>query len=316
MKVTSTRRTGVSSSKIDAILNKSKFKTVVEQYLLDTHQIEESSSETGRQKMEMGKVMEPVIKDLVERTLNVNLVVDKNRYQHDIYDMFTIEFDALDLVNRVIYEFKNTEKDENTIYRTYYPQVQFAMMMSNFDNARICYLRNGWELGFVDVKRDDNFIENMVRAGLYYSNCLVNKQQPDPDYVNCITNNINFYRTEASTLKGVGVVLDLNNNSDIEKLYAWADVKEKISKLEKEESTYKTYFADKYGKYSDGSITYTNVEMEREGGYDLHAFIKDHPHIDLRPYKKDNAKYSRQMLRVRKSKDEVKTEEIDTEDIV
>jgi predicted phage-related endonuclease len=315
MKVTSIKRTGVSSSKIDAILNKSKYRTVVEQYLLDTKQIEESVSSKGIKKMEMGKFMEPIIKDLVERTLDVKLTVDKNRYKHDTWDTFTIEFDALDLANDVIYEFKNTERDEKSIYNTYYPQVQFAMMMSNFNNARICYLRNGWELGFIDVKRDDNFIEHMVRAGLYYSNCLVNKKQPDPDYINCITNNINFYRTEDSTLRGVGVNLELPNN-DIQKLYQWADIKNNISKLEREEDTYKTYFADKYGKYSDGSITFSNVETEREGGYDMHAFIKDHPHIDLRPYKKENTKYSRQTLRVRKAKDEVKIAEIDTEDIV
>jgi len=315
MKVTQTRRTGVSSSKIDAIMNKSKFKTALDQYLLDTKQIEETMTETGLQKVEMGKVMEPVIKELVEKTLNVKLVVDKSRYVHDTYDMFTIEFDALDTENRVVYEFKNTEKDEKTILKTYYPQVQFAMYMIGWKHARICYLRNGWELGFIDVKRDENFIEHMVTAGLYYANCLNNRQQPDLDYINGIVYSVNFYRGSENTLKGVGVELDLSTH-DIEKLYEWNDIKLQIANLELEEGKYKSHFSDIYGKYNDGTVSFSNVEMERDGGYDLHLLMKDNPQIDFNKYKKDNTKYARQQIRVKKPKENVRIIQTVTEDIV
>jgi predicted phage-related endonuclease len=315
MKITSTRRTGVSSSKIDAILNKSKFKTALEQFLLDTKQIEETFTETGKQKMEMGKVMEPIIKDLVEKTLNVKLVVDKNRYQHDIHDMFTIEFDALDVDNGVIYEFKNTEKDEKTILKTYYPQVQFAMYMSNYQHARICYLRNGWELGYIDVKRDENFIKYMEAAALYYANCLVHNKQPDLSHIDYIVSNIDFYRGEENTLKGVGVNLDLNTN-EVELLYEWNDLKQHIANLEYQEGIYKNKFSEKFGKYNDGTLSFSNVEMERDGGYDLHTLMKDHPEINFNKYKRENTKYARQMLRVKKPKESIKLEVVNTEDIV
>jgi predicted phage-related endonuclease len=315
MKATSTRRTGVSSSKIDAILNKSKFKTVVEQYLLDTHQIEETFTETGRQKVEMGKVMEPVIKELVEKTLDVTLTVDKTRYQHDEYAEFTIEFDALDTFNKVVYEFKNTEKDEKTLLKTYYPQVQFALYMTGWQTARICYLRNGWELGYIDVQRDENFIEGMVKAGLYYAECLAKKQTPDVEHVNYLTYNIDFYRGEDNTLKGVGVTLDLDT-TDIEKLYEWNDIKQQIASLELQEGIYKGHFSEKFGKYSDGTVSFSNVEMERDGGYDLHSLMKDHPEIDFKKYKKENNKYARQQLRVKKSKESAEVVTTITEDIV
>lgn len=315
MKVTSTRRTGVSSSKMDAILNKSKFKTALEQYLLDTKQIEETFSETGKQKMEMGKVMEPIIKDLVEKTLDVKLVVDKTRYQHDMYDMFTIEFDALDTFNRVVYEFKNTEKDEKTILKTYYAQVQFAMYIIGWDKARICYLRNGWELGYIDVRRDENFIKYMEVAALYYANCLNNKQQPDLSHIDYIVSNIDFYRGEANTLKGVGVNVDLTTE-DVEKLYEWNDLKQQIANLEYQEGIYRSHFSEKYGKYNDGTLSFSNVEMERDGGYDVHTLMKDHPEINFNKYKRENAKYARQSLRVKKSKESIKLDIVNTEDIV
>ena len=315
MKVTSTRRTGVSSSKMDAILNKSKFKTALEQYLLDTKQIEETFSETGKQKMEMGKVMEPIIKDLVEKTLDVKLIVDKTRYQHDMYDMFTIEFDALDTFNRVVYEFKNTEKDEKTLLKTYYAQVQFAMYIIGWDKARICYLRNGWELGYIDVRRDENFIKYMEVAALYYANCLNNKQQPDLSHIDYIVSNIDFYRGEANTLKGVGVNVDLTTE-DVEKLYEWNDLKQQIANLEYQEGIYRSHFSEKYGKYNDGTLSFSNVEMERDGGYDVHTLMKDHPEINFNKYKRENAKYARQSLRVKKSKESIKLEIVNTEDIV
>ena len=315
MKVVSTKVTGVSSSKVDAILNKSKYKTALEQYLLDTHQIEETFTETGKQKVEMGKVMEPVIKDLVEKTLGIKLVVDKTRYRHDVYEMFTIEFDALDTFNHVVYEFKNTEKDEKTLLKTYYAQVQFAMYIIGWDLAKICYLRNGWELGYIDVKRDENFIEGMVSAGLYYVECLKNKQQPDLQHIDYLTRNIDFYRGEENTLKGVGVNIDLDT-ADIEKLYEWNDIKQQIAKLELQEGIYKEHFSEKFGKYTDGTVSFSNVETERDGGYDINTLMRDNPQIDYKKYKRESTKYARQQLRVKKSKDTVKIITTDTEDIV
>lgn len=315
MKKISIRKVGVSSSKIDAIMNKSRFKNAIEQYLLDTHQITEDFTEVGRQKMEMGKVMEPIIKEIVEKNFNVNLVVDKNRYCHDELDGFTIEFDALDYNNNTVYEFKNTEKDEKSILKTYYPQVQFAMYMIGWEKARICYLRNGWELGYIDVKKDENFIKYMVEAGLYYLDCLENQVKPDLEHIDKIVDNVEFYKGEENTLKGAGIALDFNQD-EIELLYKWKDIKTELDKLEFEEQRIKGVFAEKYGKYNDGSISYSNVESIREGGVDIKALIKDNPSIDVRKYLKEDSKFARQVLRVKKRREDEKIIIKETEDIV
>ena len=304
LKITTNFRTGVSSSKMDAILNKSKYKSVIEQYLLDTKQITETVTEVGRQKMEMGKVMEPIIKDLSERYFSVKLDVDKNRYQHDVHEAFTIEFDALDWENKIVYEFKNTEKDEGSILETYYAQVQFAMFMIGWTAARICYLRNGWELGYIDVKRDQNFLDNMEIVGNYYAKCLKDREQPDPDYINSIVANINFYTSKDRGLKGVGQTLDLTTQ-EIADLYAWNDLKRQIAALELQEQTFKAKFSERYGKYSDGAVTFTNTETLREGGINISELLKDNPQIDIRKYTKEATKFSRQLLRVKQPKEEV-----------
>jgi hypothetical protein len=303
IKATTNFVTGVSSSKIDAILNKSKFKGVVEQYLLDTKQITETVGEVGRQKMEMGKVMEPIIKDLVEKNFNIKLTVDKTRYAHDVHKRLSIEFDALDWTDKMVYEFKNTEKDEQTILETYYPQVQFAMFMIGWDKARICYLRNGWELGYIDVKRDQNFIDNMEVVANYYVKCLERKEEPDPVYIDSVVANINFYTSKDRGLKGVGSSLELSTE-EITDLYAWNDIKSQIAQLELQEQTYKQKFSEKYGKYSDGVVTFSNVETEREGSVNLKELLLDNPNIDLKKYTKEPTRYSRQLLRVKKGKSE------------
>lgn len=310
----SIRRTGVSSSKMDAILNKSKYRTVTEQYLIDTKQIEDVVTETGRQKMAMGHVMEPVIKELVEKELGVKLTVDKTRYQDEYHPLFTIEFDALDYENEVVYEFKNTERDEATLVETYYAQVQFAMYMIGWFNARICYLRNGWQLGYVDIKRDDNFIEYMVKAGEYYAECLEERIEPTPEVIDEIASHIEFYKQFEKGLRGTNEVIELTPD-EIEALYQWQDVKNKIAALEVEEARFKGMFSEKYGKFSDGNLSYTNVEASRAGGIDITSLLLDHPEIDVRKYERPSTVYSRQMLRAKRRKEDKVIEKI-TEDIV
>jgi hypothetical protein len=138
-----------------------------------------------------------------------NLVVDKERYMHDEMDFFRVEFDALDYRNQVVYEFKNTEQDEDKLRETYYPQVQLAMYVIGWDLARIVYLRNGWELGYIEIPRDDNFIEYMVLAGTYYYLCLTTPTEPDPNYIDGIVENIDFYK-EQDERKGTGCRSGLN----------------------------------------------------------------------------------------------------------
>jgi hypothetical protein len=112
----------------------------------------------------------------------------------------------------------------------------------------------------------------------------------------------------------VGVSLDLQPN-EIDMLYQWSDVKNKISELEHEEEKFKGYFSEHYGKFNDGTITYQNQEIIRKGGFDVYALLKDHPEIDVRPYTKGDISFMRQQLRMRRKVEKGDVEK-DTEDIV
>lgn len=304
MKQVEQPRTSVSSSKISAILNKNKYRSVVEQFLYDKKRKKAEFTETSRQKMNMGTMMEPVIKNLVEGFFDVNLTVDKNRYHHDDYSYMTIEFDALDYDNKVVYEFKNTEMDESHIYETYYPQVQFAMFVIGWDKARICYLRNGWDLGYVDVDKDDNFIEHMVEAAILYNAHLESDTEPNPEDFDRIAEKINFYKEQEP--KKAKEVVDLYME-EIEELHRWAKIRKEINLLEIEEAKIKGKFADKFGKYEDEWVNYQNGEYIRKGNIDINALKRDHPEIDFSQYEKPDTKYQRQTLRFKKrDEDDVK----------
>jgi predicted phage-related endonuclease len=302
MKVAEKRRTGVSSSKISAILNRNKYRDVIDQWMQDTKRKKPEFTNTAQQKMSMGTKMEGIIKELVEEHFGIALTVDKNRYVDDGRPYMSIEFDALDYRNQVVYEFKNTEMDENHIYETYYSQVQFAMFMIGWNKARICYLRNGWDLGYVDVERDDNFIEHMLEAAARYNHCLVEDIQPDPEEFNEIANNIKFYQ-DIAYLKPSTEVADLTVE-EVQALYEWAEVRKEIDKLQIEEARYKGMFADKFGKYKDEALTYSQGEYVRKGGYDLELLKKDYPDIDFEKYRKPDNKYTRQMLKYKNVEEE------------
>jgi hypothetical protein len=297
MRIVEIPKTSVTSSKISAILNRSKYRDVIAQYKLDTKQAEDSFPESARRKMDMGTRLEPIIAQAAQDFFNIILVVDKERYMHDDHNHFRVEFDALDYKNHVVYEFKNTEQDEDTLRETYYPQVQLAMYVIGWDLARIVYLRNGWELGYIEVPRDENFIEHMVTAGNYYNQCLMTLTEPDPNYIDTIAANIDFYK-EQDERKGMDIEVELNDD-DVAKLYEWGKLKKEIQTLEIEEARFKGYFADKYGKYKDEFVSFSNAEYVRKGNIDLKQLKMDYPDIDLEQYRGGDTKYQRQTLKYR-----------------
>lgn len=302
MRIVEIPKTSVTSSKISAILNRSKYRDVIAQYKLDTKQAEDSFPESARRKMNMGTRLEPIIAEAAQDFFNVNLIVDKERYMHDDNNQFRVEFDALDYTNFVVYEFKNTEQDEDTLYETYYPQVQLAMYVIGWDLARIVYLRNGWELGYIEVPRDENFIEHMITAGNYYYECLTTLTEPDPIYIDIIAANIDFYQKQDER-KGLDLEVDLLDE-DVAKLYEWGKLKKEIQKMEIDEARFKGYFADKYGKYKDENISYSNAEYVRRGNIDLKQLKMDYPEIDLEQYRGGDTKYQRQTLKYRANLEE------------
>lgn len=297
MRVKTERITGFSSSKILAVMGKNHFRSAMDQWLIDTKQMTVEMSESGLQKTKMGNTMEPIIKQLVEEAIGKPLHLTKDRYMHDDYDFLTIEFDALDLENKVVYEFKNTEHDEDFLIEMYYPQVQSAMAIAGYDKARICYLKNGWALGMIDIDRDDNFIEHMIKVGAYYIGCVQNMIPPDESYIDELIAPINFFKQyEKDPVEPLFL-----DKEGIDLLKEWADLKVQIANLQQEEDKLKGYFIDKKGKFNGQDFVYTNTTSTRKGGIDLDKLLYDYPNIDLDAYRKRDSVYQRQILKIKRS---------------
>jgi hypothetical protein len=252
--------------------------------------------------MSVGTKIESFIKDLVEEHFNIALTVDKKRYIDKHMDYMSTEFDALDYRNKTVYEFKNTEMDEDHIYETYYGQVQFAMHIIGWHQARICYLRNGWDLGYVDVPRDQNYIDNMLLAAAKYWYCLETDKMPDPAEFDEIASRIEFYQKQ-DNLESATEPADLSLE-EIADLHRWSEIRKEIDKLKIEDARFKGQFADKFGKYKDENLTYSQGEYVRKGGYDLDLLKKDFPDIDFEKYRKPDRKYTRQMLKYKDTTEE------------
>lgn len=301
-------RTAVSSSKVTAILGKNHFRGILEQFYMDTKKVKASFGEVSKQKMRMGHLIEPIIKEAVENHLGVKLLVDKRRYRHDDHEDFTVEFDAVDKKNKVIYEFKNTEMDEDHLLEYYYAQVQFAMYIIGWDKAIIAYLRNGWELGFIEIDRDEDFIEKAIPLLRYYADCVRDKTEPDVDYIMDKVDEIAFFAKTDEGLAGVGETADLTED-EVEMLYEWADVKLEEKRVKAENDKFKEYFGTKFGSYKDPSITYSNTEYIRKGTFDSKLFMKDNPDFDPTPYMNEDKVFQRQGLRLKKAFTNAKNKE-------
>jgi len=297
MKIQTERKTGFSSSKILAVMGKNRFRTATEQWLIDTKQKVVEMTETGLQKTKMGNTLEPVIKKLVEEAIGKELWLTKERYMHDDYDFLTIEFDALDKENEVVYEFKNTEHEKDYLIQMYYPQVQSAMAITGYKKARICYLKNGWALGMIDIERDENFIEHMITVGKYYINCVRNMVEPDEEFIAELVEPITFFKQFE---KAPTEELQLDEK-EVDLLYEWSLLKKKIADLQDEENKLKGYFADKYGKFNNGNIVYNNVASVRKGGLDVDKLRYDYPDIDIEKYRKGDSHFYRQTVKVKKA---------------
>jgi len=293
-------RTAVSSSKVMAILGKNFFRGTMEQFYMDTKKVKPSFGAVSQQKMRMGHVMEPIIKDAVESHLGVKLLVDKKRYSHDDHKDFTVEFDAVDMTNKVIYEFKSTEMDEKHLKDMYYGQVQFAMYIIGWEKAVIAYLRNGWELGYIEIDRDNDFIEKSIPLLRYYADCVRDKNEPDVDYIMDKVDEIEFFIETETALQGVGVEVDLTED-EIGMMYEWADVKLDEKRIKAENNSFKEYFATRYGSFKDPSVTYSNTEYIKKGAFDSKLFLKDRPDFDPTPYMKEDTVVQRQGLRLKKA---------------
>lgn len=280
-------------------MGQNPFRSPYEQWLIDTKQMKPEFTESSMQKINMGHLMEPVIKQAVEERIGKELTLDKNRYMHDDYDFLTIEFDALDNEEGIVYEFKNTEHDEEHIRNMYYPQVQSAMAITGYNKARICFLRNGWNLQMIDIERDENFIEHMIKVGQYYITCVRDMMPPDEDHIADLVAPIEFFQTEEPE-EVPALELD---DEDRKLLIEWAETKNQLSELKQQEAALRGHFSDKYGKYADPYVTFTNKSYKRQGGFDMERLMYDYPDIDFEQYRKPGSSYQRQTVRIIGSKD-------------
>jgi hypothetical protein len=131
---------------------------------------------------------------------------------------------------------------------------------------------------------------------------LTTMTEPDPAYIDEIAGNINFYK-EQDERQGIDVEADLTQD-DVEKLYEWGKLKKQIQLLEIEDARFKGYFADKYGKFKDENINYSNAEYTRKGNIDLKKLKIDYPEINLEEYRQADTKYQRQTLKYRANLEE------------
>ena len=248
--------------------------------------VEQIFSDKTNEKMEMGRIMEAVIRDTASKKWDLNIQYTPDTYALKANPMFTANIDGF-IKNAdgslEIVEIKNTEEtDIEKLYDYYKYQIQYYMWFFNAKSARLIALSNGWHLQQFVVKPDEQLqFEILERANAICK--AINTGELDEKYFGA---NI-----EETDVKGVSIkYLENEMEEKLNKLY---DLKQDIAAKEDEIKSLEQEIKDLYANETEkvilatGKCNYTLTVSERKGTVNYKQYLADHniDSIELEEYR-------------------------------
>jgi putative phage-type endonuclease len=173
------RRTKVCASDAAIVLGASKFRTKQELWAEKCGFID---PEPENFFMKRGKELEEPARKYAEEMLDT-LFLPEVRL-HPVYDWMCASYDGISFDNKVLIEIKCPLKKANhamakegKIPDYYMPQLQHQMAVGGFDEC-IYFSFDGKEGVSVNVKKDDDFISNMIEKEYEFYQCMINLTEP------------------------------------------------------------------------------------------------------------------------------------------
>lgn len=241
--------------------------------------VEQVFSDKANEKMEMGKVMERVIRDTASKKWDLNIQYSPDTYALVENPFFTANIDGF-IKNAdgslEIVEIKNTEEtDIEKLYDYYKYQIQYYMWFFNAKSARLIALSNGWHLQQLVVGRDEALIgEILNRANAICK--AINTGELDEKYF-----GTNIEETDAK-----GVTIKYLENEMEEKLDKLYDLKIDVAAKEDEIKVLEQEIKDLYASEAEkvilatGKCNYSLTTLQRKGTIDYKQYFADNE-IDM-----------------------------------
>lgn len=241
--------------------------------------VEQIFSDKANEKMEMGRIMEAVIRDTASKKWDLNIQYTSDTYALKANPMFTANIDGF-IKNAdgslEIVEIKNTEEtDIEKLYDYYKYQIQYYMWFFQAKSARLIALSNGWHLQQFVVKPDEQLqFEILERANAICK--AIKTGELDEKYFGA-----NVEETDA---KGVTIkYLEDEMEEKLDKLYDLKiDVAAKEDEIKALEQEIKDLYASEDEKVilATGRCNYSLTTSQRKGTIDYKQYFADNE-IDM-----------------------------------
>lgn len=227
------RKNSIGASDVPIIMGVSPYKKAIDLYL---DKISDRIDNSTNYAMELGNQLEPIAREAYEAIRGAPFEassISKVNIPH-----FTCSLDGYNDELSEAIEIKYVGADfKKECPEKYYPQIQFQYYVSDVKNIDLVQINNSQEIHILSVKRDEEYITEMVKTVSWFWDCIVNKRE---DEVKPFSDNIYL------TVEGITYKLGAKNLNKSLKLIKGLPYR--LHKLYSGESSDYLGLCGKYGK--------------------------------------------------------------------
>lgn len=236
--------------------------------------VEQYFSDKANEKMEMGRIMERVIRDTASKKWDLNIQYSPDTYALVQNPFFTANIDGY-IVNAdnsiEIVEIKNTEEtDIEKLYDYYKYQIQYYMWFFNAKSARLIALSNGWHLQQLVVGRDEALIEEILNRANAIAKAIKTGELDERYFTNDV---------EEKDAKGIDIkYMEGEMEQKLDKLF---ELKNEVAEKEEIIKAWEQEIKDLYASDTDKVIlstskcNYSLTTSERKGTINYKQYFVD-----------------------------------------
>lgn len=241
--------------------------------------VEQIFSDKANEKMEMGRFMEDVIRNLAKRKWGLDIQYTSDTYALKANPMFTANIDGF-IKNAdgslEIVEIKNTEEtDIERLYDYYKYQIQYYMWFFNAKSARLIALSNGWHLHQLEIKPDEQLQFDIVERANAICKAIKTGELEEK-----------YFGLDESNNESKGVTIKYLEDEMEEKLDKLYDLKIDVAAKEDEIKALEQEIKDLYASEAEkvilatGRCNYSLTTSQRKGTIDYKQYFADNE-IDM-----------------------------------
>lgn len=271
-------------SSLGTLMGVNPFKTAYKMFMLETGRITDEPNLVAEERMNAGKMLEATIIKMYEEKAGSTVKVEEHQSLLKRGDL-TGHMDGWVVEEKCPLEIKNTTKNLGTcpedMDKNYYAQVQGYIYLTDADKAVFCYLKNGWELHYFDVPRNNEYIQEMLEKIEWYQLCLELDEMEEP---------ITVAESKEFPIEVV------TNVGLYDKVLEFAEAKERAKEVDYLKAEIQEIIGDNLGKLETSVFKLSYGQQKRKGSLDTNLLQKDHPELNLESYRKEDSVFK--VLRV------------------